>query len=634
MRHILDLHRGYRVGRRSGRAAAGLELLEPRQLLSSVAAGAHESFYNLTGSFLPTSLPPEMAGQPMQGSLSLAVKNAGTLALPPSQQVTIKFIAHGTSSDVMLGTSKPQNVSKLKAGDSKTFTFDVSKAAAVPAGDYTIEALITPTPALAESSTDDNLVTTTAAHKTIALHVIKPDITGTLGVSTLPGAILTGSQKPVDGDLTVLVKNDGKIALPGHEQITLQIKAHNTTTGKDYVLNSNPKQKFDVGGLGVGQSIAITPNLHFTGKSFPAGTYQLEALITPVQALPETDPSNNLVTLNAAGQTVTLTSSATAVADLTGVFASSTVKSTNIATTGKLTITLTNTGTAPIVDTQPVSFTIIAHPTGSTVGTDVTLATDAQHFAVKNLKVGQSATFTVNVNDPNTLPGGTYDLLANITASGLAGPTSSTIVSVTKNGAPVVLNSNNTPLVVVALGTPLDLGNVTLQPGTPIAVNQAWTSGMDISTSRLIVEATNPATASNLANQVIYAQSHSGTYSSNTLPASFSMAVVDNATLTGGTLNLVSAASGSGTSILVSSTLLGDANADGHVDLTDLSTVLNNFGTTTLTWTTGNFDGTPTIDLTHLADFLNEFGLSNPGSSGTSTTSGSSPTGDNTTPAT
>ena len=54
----------------------------------------------------------------------------------------------------------------------------------------------------------------------------------------------------------------------------------------------------------------------------------------------------------------------------------------------------------------------------------------------------------------------------------------------------------------------------------------------------------------------------------------------------------------------------GDANNDGHVDLTDLSTVLNNFGSTTSLWANGNFDGAATIDLTDLSDVLNNFGVS------------------------
>ena len=56
--------------------------------------------------------------------------------------------------------------------------------------------------------------------------------------------------------------------------------------------------------------------------------------------------------------------------------------------------------------------------------------------------------------------------------------------------------------------------------------------------------------------------------------------------------------------------LLGDANLDGRVDLSDLSTVLNNFATQSSSWTDGNFDGGPTIDLTDVSDVLNSFGMS------------------------
>src|SRR5262249_40400224 len=55
-------------------------------------------------------------------------------------------------------------------------------------------------------------------------------------------------------------------------------------------------------------------------------------------------------------------------------------------------------------------------------------------------------------------------------------------------------------------------------------------------------------------------------------------------------------------------TMVGDANQDGHVDLGDLSTVLNNFGKTTSLWTDGNFDGSTTVDLTDLSNVLNNFG--------------------------
>ena len=60
---------------------------------------------------------------------------------------------------------------------------------------------------------------------------------------------------------------------------------------------------------------------------------------------------------------------------------------------------------------------------------------------------------------------------------------------------------------------------------------------------------------------------------------------------------------------MVSPELLGDVNADGHVDLNDLNIVLNNLGTANSAWTSGNFDGAATIDLTDLNDVLNNLGV-------------------------
>jgi hypothetical protein len=60
--------------------------------------------------------------------------------------------------------------------------------------------------------------------------------------------------------------------------------------------------------------------------------------------------------------------------------------------------------------------------------------------------------------------------------------------------------------------------------------------------------------------------------------------------------------------------ILGDANGDQKVDLTDLNVVLNNLGTTTSLRSNGNFDGAATIDLTDLNDVLNNLGAGATGS--------------------
>ena len=128
---------------------------------------------------------------------------------------------------------------------------------------------------------------------------------------------------------------------------------------------------------------------------------------------------------------------------------------------------------------------------------------------------------------------------------------------------------------------------------------------VDITSSKLVIEpanksATLAALEANIANHSLIASG---------IPANFALALLDNALLNKTTFggNPVDQ-----NSLLLSEELLGDTNADGHVDLTDLSTLLNNFGSATSSWTSGNFDGQPAIDLTDLSDVLNNFGVTNP----------------------
>ncbi|MGN6367544.1 MAG: beta strand repeat-containing protein [Phycisphaerae bacterium] len=129
----------------------------------------------------------------------------------------------------------------------------------------------------------------------------------------------------------------------------------------------------------------------------------------------------------------------------------------------------------------------------------------------------------------------------------------------------------------------------------------------DVTGSKLIVQAsaaTKAATFSTLRNYIL---AHS-LLSSGT-PAHYGLALIDNGTLGAATFGGNAA---DANSLLVSQELLGDANIDGKVDLTDLSTVLNHFGAATPHWADGNFDYAATVNLTDLSDVLNNFGLVNP----------------------
>ena len=126
-------------------------------------------------------------------------------------------------------------------------------------------------------------------------------------------------------------------------------------------------------------------------------------------------------------------------------------------------------------------------------------------------------------------------------------------------------------------------------------------------TGKLIVQSTAVTKSTLLASLRNDIATHALT--SSTIPANFGLALVDNAITSFSTFGNLPV---DPNSLLLSPELLGDTNVDGKVDLTDLSTVLNNFGSTTPNWTSGNFDNQPTIDLTDLSDVLNNFGATSP----------------------
>ncbi len=180
--------------------------------------------------------------------------------------------------------------------------------------------------------------------------------------------------------------------------------------------------------------------------------------------------------------------------------------------------------------------------------------------------------------------------------------------TLTSDGAQVsTLIVNGTHIIrpnLTAAGTSV-VSNLTLAGAT-----NNWTGHLDLSGNKLIVETASKATAiATLQNQIAFGTGNSAGITSTGLPANFAIAVMDNAVLGKTTFGGVKV---DASSVLVSAELIGDTNADGSVDLTDLSTILNNFGGTTSAWTSGNFDGAPTIDLTDLSDVLNNFGASNP----------------------
>ncbi|MGN6367590.1 MAG: beta strand repeat-containing protein [Phycisphaerae bacterium] len=138
-----------------------------------------------------------------------------------------------------------------------------------------------------------------------------------------------------------------------------------------------------------------------------------------------------------------------------------------------------------------------------------------------------------------------------------------------------------------------------------------WTGALDLTNNDLVVEITSGSTLSVLLDQVAFGAASAGGPAARagifTSLTGMGIAVIDNSSLPT-PLTSFGGVPVDANSVLLAGAFLGDSNLDGHVDLSDLSVVLNHFGQSTGSWLAGNFDHAPTVDLTDLSCVLNNFG--------------------------
>ena len=266
-----------------------------------------------------------------------------------------------------------------------------------------------------------------------------------------------------------------------------------------------------------------------------------------------------------------------------------------------------------------------AGPTAVTAGGTLSVLSTGSLPATTDVTVDGTLKLAAPAQSINSLNGTTPAAALNLNAANLTIATGGTFAgAVNDNGS----NGALTLSAALSVGS-FNVGTVNANASIQIhaasktanlnltGTTGAWTTGLDLAGNKFILESTPATKATDLSrieDQVTFGKTNpDGIFTSTALPTNFAMAVMDNNILQKTTFGGVAVTTNS---ILVSPELLGDSNADGHVDLTDLSTVLNNFGSTTLAWTSGNFDGASTIDLTDLSDVLNNFGATNPNASG------------------
>ncbi len=131
------------------------------------------------------------------------------------------------------------------------------------------------------------------------------DLAGNLGTTwSLPSA--TVADKRLTGYASVVVRNVGNTWLPLGQKVRIDFVAHDTTNplNPDIVLATLNNQS--ISGLAANASRTFNAYVNLA-SGLPADIYQIEAIITPVQALVESRTDNNTVLTNAASNVLTIT---------------------------------------------------------------------------------------------------------------------------------------------------------------------------------------------------------------------------------------------------------------------------------------------------------------------------------------
>ncbi|MGN6371010.1 MAG: beta strand repeat-containing protein [Phycisphaerae bacterium] len=197
---------------------------------------------------------------------------------------------------------------------------------------------------------------------------------------------------------------------------------------------------------------------------------------------------------------------------------------------------------------------------------------------------------------------------------GLAvGPGTYTAAHVFMNGSITFASNQNLSALQLDGGAAIITAGTTKTAALSFAgAPDAWSGQLELGGNPFILQSSNAAKdadTATLRNLISYGKSHdAGITNAVSLPAHTTLAVIDNGSLPSPFTTFANQPVDSN-SLLITPALLGDANFDGRVDLSDLSTLLNHFGQSTPQWTSGNFDNAPTINLTDLSYVLNNFGL-------------------------
>jgi hypothetical protein len=252
------------------------------------------------------------AGAPIKGTISIVVRNLGNVALPAVQQIYIPVVAHDTTNpgnpDILLNAMPLQvfSVGGLAAGGSKTVSVNLNWAGGLAADSYQIVATIAPVQALTQLGTGNDVVALTARGLTKTVVSTQADLAGAFGTTwTLPGTL--AATKALSGYASVVVKNQGTLALPSLQKVTVTLYARDPADLDGPGILLGTFTNLSVSLLRAGGSATFSLHVSVPVGTLPADNYQIVATITPTPALSESNTANNTVLTNALGNTKLIT---------------------------------------------------------------------------------------------------------------------------------------------------------------------------------------------------------------------------------------------------------------------------------------------------------------------------------------
>jgi len=274
------------------------------------------------------------------------------------------------------------------------------------------------------------------------------------------------------------------------------------------------------------------------------------------------------------------------------------------------------------IDTSVVTFALSGHTLNIATSLNVGATTAATMIIPAGTSVAVAGNTTINAGSVITLSGGTLTTSVlsdgntpsrfNWTSGTLAitGAAGLTISPTGPLGSGAVTHG---PLLVshtlsIAGGSSLALGGTASVAALSLGgTTGAWTSTLDVASSKLVVEDTtnHAATLAQIKNQVAFGLTNPTGIISSVLPSNKILVVSDNAVaqLTNfGGINNVDAGS-----ILVTVALKGDFNLDGVVDIQDLTDVANHWQQAVVDWSQGDADNSNFVDIQDLTAVANNW---------------------------